>query len=168
MGNVSKTLEYIKLYNKLVKELQQEADVIRFDKFRVQKMPSKSASIEELMLFVFADAGFNSLEGSMPTQSVVVVIGSALTRGDFVEGSGCVFRRNASKITRVVRSSLACESVGVGSDVYLPTRFQMYLLELAPGKFFKDVLSATDNLPILNPFIFGREETKLSRINVNT
>ena len=43
-------------------------------------------------------------------------------------------------------------------------RYQLYLLELAPGLFFRDVLSAEDNLLLLNPFLFGREETNLPKI----
>ena len=115
------------------------------------------------MLFVFADADFNSLEGSRSTQAMVAVIGTARTRGNFVEGKGCILRSNACEIARVSRSPLACEAAAVSNAVDMTGRYQLYLLELVSGLFFRDVLSAEDHLPLLNPFLLGREETNLSK-----
>ena len=36
------------------------------------------------------------------------------------------------------------------------------------GLFFRDVISARDKLPLLNPFLFGKEETNPSRKNKST
>ena len=45
IGDVGKTLDYIKMYNKLIKELQAEKDAIWFNRFDMSQKPSTKAFV---------------------------------------------------------------------------------------------------------------------------
>ena len=143
--------------------LQSTPNTVRLNPMQRSYGHTTKTFLQNPMLFVFDDAGFASSECLKSTQAFVMVTGSASGKENYVNGNGWLTWSNSTKIMRASRSSLSCEAVAISNAVGHTSWYQMYIRELITGCFFRDVPSAKDNLPPLNPFLFGRDETNLSQ-----
>ena len=161
VADAIKAVEFLKIYNRCVKELQSSSLIVWYNPVELNEEATTESFMRNLVIFSFADAGFNSLEGSRSTQAYAIIIGRASGKDNYVQGQGWISWSNATKIVRVARSSLACESVAISNTVDHTSWYQMYVRELITGCFYRDAIEAKDNLPLLNPFLFGNERTNL-------
>ena len=165
-SHTEKALAFLKSYNKALKMIQSNKDIIWLRSFWTGTTPTVSQLLETCSLFTFTDAGFGCLEGSFSTQGVVVAYGVAQKKETMVRANACLLRSQARKIHRVARSSLACEVLSISDGVDLSIWYQQYLFELLTGQFHCDTLSPSHTLPLLNPFLFGKTGTSLSGVDV--
>ena len=71
----------------------------------------------------------------------------------------CFF--TGTKMARIVRSSLPCEAVAICQGVDQSIWHQYYLFGILTSQFRKDVSTPMDQLPLLNPYLVGKEKTNL-------
>ena len=165
MQSMDKALYVLKLYNKTVKMLKSNQDIIWYRNFWHGPTPSVQTLLGNCSIFTFTDAGFGCLEGSFSTQAVVIGFGLAKKKDTMIAVQGCLLWCQARKIHRIARSSLACEVLSISDGIDLSIWYQQYLFELLTGQFHKDSLSPTDTLPLVNPFLFGKTNTNLSGVS---
>ena len=75
--DIDKALVILKLYNKTVKSLRTNKDVIWYRPLWKGSTPTVEQLLHCCSLFTFTDAGFACLEGSFSTQALVIGYGSA-------------------------------------------------------------------------------------------
>ena len=165
VNDTEKAVSLLKLFNKTVRALKSNVEVISYRRFLPEIKPTVQQILSQCSLFTFTDAGFGCLEGGYSTEAAIIAFGIAFKKETAIEAHACLLWSQARKIHRVARSSLACEVLSISNGVDLSIWYQQYMFELLTAQFHCDTLSPSDTLPLLNPFVFGRTGTNLSGIN---
>ena len=70
----------------------------------------------------------------------------------------------ATKLTRVVRSSLGAEVAALSNALGLAAWYRSYLFGISTGKSHRDIQNPSDTLPLINTFRVGRNRTSFAEV----
>ena len=115
--NIGNALDLMKLYNKSLRNLKKNPDIIWYRSVRQGEIPTVSQLLAGASLFTFTDAGFGCLSGSYSTQAMVIAYGVANSKDTMVEVTSCLLWAHSKKIHRIARPSLACEVLSISDGV---------------------------------------------------
>ena len=161
VGIVHLALDFIRLYNRSIKKMQESPHIIWYDKWPGDELVESTHILTKSTLLVFAGARYNNLGNSCSTQRMVVIVGKGGKQGDSVESKGNLLFFPGAKMKRIVRSSLACEAVATCQGIDQNIWHQYYLFEISTAQFHKDFCTPMGQLPLLNPYLFGRDRANL-------
>ena len=161
--DIDKALTMLKLYNKTVRALKGNAEIIWYHQIFKDEKPNVKQILSQCSLFTFVDAGFGCLEGGYSTEAMVIALGIATKKESAIEAHACLLWSQARKIHRVARSSLACEVISISNGVDMSIWYQQYLFEILTMQFHCDTLSPVDTLHLMNPFLFGQSKNQSFR-----
>ena len=160
--NPQKALEFLRLYNRFPKSMQERPHIIWYCNFLNSEITDIRRLISEVMILVFVDAGYNNLINSQPTEAMILILGSAMKKEQHVNAKGLLLMFKSKKMTRIARSSLACEASAICQGIDQCVWYQHYLFEILTAQFHRDFHTSMDQLPLLNPYLFGKNLTNLS------
>ena len=166
MTDLNLAKEFMRSYNRIVTTMQKEPLTIWYHPI-CSPIPSTIAEVlKSILLVTFSDAVSETLTQCRSTQAVVLILAKATPLKNLAPAQGCLLWGGAAKFTRVVRSSSGAEVAALSNALDVAAWYQSYLFGILTGQFHHDLQNPSDALPLINPFLFGRNRTSLAEVRL--